>query len=190
MPLSRWFVIWRLVLASIYLTTTFEVSISTDYKDTTQDVEDVVVWEVRGYSRWLEIAPFHTRSYLPSIVTMFILHHFLILHPSVFGTPFGMTPMEFRGSLCNQKTTIIGLLCSVVCVIIGLAISIELSTLYICMWHTDIWTEEQTEWQTYKHTMTTYTVPALCCMVKSMLDPMPVLKLNKKYVLWNMVSAP
>ena len=37
-----------------------------------------------------------------------------------------MTPVEFRGDLWHQKTTVPGLSCGVVCVILRLAVLVEL----------------------------------------------------------------
>ena len=37
-----------------------------------------------------------------------------------------MTPVEFRGDLWHQKTRVTGVLCGVVCVIIRLAVLVEL----------------------------------------------------------------
>jgi len=36
--------------------------------------------------------------------------------------PLGMTPFEFRRDLWQQKTTVPGLSCGVICVILGLAV--------------------------------------------------------------------
>ena len=41
-------------------------------------------------------------------------------------TPQGMTPDEFRGDLSLQKTRVAGLSCGVVCVILSLAVLVEL----------------------------------------------------------------
>jgi len=40
--------------------------------------------------------------------------------------PQGVTPVEFRGDLWLQKTRVPGLLCGVVCVILRLAVLVEL----------------------------------------------------------------
>jgi len=37
-----------------------------------------------------------------------------------------MTPVEFRGDLWHQKTRVTGVLCGVVCVILRLAVLVEL----------------------------------------------------------------
>ena len=43
-----------------------------------------------------------------------------------FGAPSGLTPVEFRGDLWHPNTRVSGLSCGVVCVILCLAILVEL----------------------------------------------------------------
>jgi len=38
---------------------------------------------------------------------------------------YGVTPVEFRGDLCLQKTRVAGLSCGVICVILRLAVLVE-----------------------------------------------------------------
>jgi len=57
--------------------------------------------------------------------------------------PWGVTPVEFRGDLWLQKTRIPGLSCGVVCVILRLAVLVELRLV------TD--TDGQTQTQTQAH---------------------------------------
>ena len=40
--------------------------------------------------------------------------------------PQGVTPVDFRGDLWRQKTRVVGLSCGVVCVILRLAVLVEL----------------------------------------------------------------
>ena len=99
---------------------------------------------VRGHSRSSAMLPFdrgHTTSYSTLIETMrlsctvvemqpvisqkspILTHHPSHLHsvPSQ-----GMTPVEFRGDLWHQKTRVPALSCGVVCVIVRLAVLVEL----------------------------------------------------------------
>ena len=46
--------------------------------------------------------------------------------PPAFGAPAGGDPVEFRGDLWRQKTRFPGLLCGVVCVILCLAVLVDL----------------------------------------------------------------
>ena len=59
--------------------------------------------------------------------------------------PLGVTPVEFRGDLWLQKTSVPGLSCGVVCVILRLAVLVELRLV------TDGRTERQTDGQTQGH---------------------------------------
>ena len=56
-----------------------------------------------------------------------------------------MTPVEFRGDLWRQETRVPGLSCGVVCVILRLAVLVELRLV------TDGRTDRQTEGQTQGH---------------------------------------
>jgi len=53
----------------------------------------------------------------------------------------GVTPVEFRGDLCLQKTTVPRLSCGVVCVILRLAVLVELRLV----------TDRRTDGQTQGH---------------------------------------
>ena len=53
--------------------------------------------------------------------------------------PQGVTPVEFRGDLWHPKTRVPGLLCGVVCVILRLAVLVELRLVM------DRWKDRQTE---------------------------------------------
>jgi len=53
----------------------------------------------------------------------------------------GVTPVEFRGDLWRQKTTVPGLSCGVVCVILRLTVLVELRLV----------TDGQTDRQTDRH---------------------------------------
>ena len=55
--------------------------------------------------------------------------------------PQGVTPVEFRGNLWCQETRVPGLSCGVVCVILRLAVSVELRLV----------TDRQTDGQTDGH---------------------------------------
>jgi len=46
--------------------------------------------------------------------------------PPVFGAPQGVIPVEFRGDLWHPKTRVPGVSCGVVCVILRLAVLVEL----------------------------------------------------------------
>ena len=46
--------------------------------------------------------------------------------PPAFGALVGVTAVEFRGNLWQQKTRVPGLSCGVVCVILCLAVLVEL----------------------------------------------------------------
>jgi len=94
---------------------------------------------VRGQSRSSAMSPFdraHTTSHSTLIETMLYLlpfsrysrlfvvdfdPHYLHLAP-----PLGVTPVEFRGDLWFRKTRFPGLSCGVVCVILRLAVLVEL----------------------------------------------------------------
>ena len=96
---------------------------------------------VRGHSRSTAMSPFdraHTTSYSTLIETMclsftvfeiqpVICRKQPILTPHVHLVPLqGVTPVEFRGDLWLQKTRLPVLLCGVVCVILRLAVLVEL----------------------------------------------------------------
>ena len=53
--------------------------------------------------------------------------------------PYGVTPVEFRGNLWFQKTRLPGLSCDVVCVILRLAVLVQLRLV------TDRQTDRQTQ---------------------------------------------
>ena len=57
-----------------------------------------------------------------------------------------MTPVEFRGDLCLQKTRVPGLSCGVVCVILRFAVSVEHRLV-----QTDRHRQTQTQTQTDGH---------------------------------------
>jgi len=63
--------------------------------------------------------------------------------PPAFGALVGVTPVGFRGDLWRQKTRIPALSCGVVCVILRLAVLVELRLV------TD--TDRQTDGQTQGH---------------------------------------
>ena len=46
--------------------------------------------------------------------------------PAHSAPSWGVTPVEFRGDLWHQKTSLLGLSCGVVCVILRLAVLVEL----------------------------------------------------------------
>ena len=50
----------------------------------------------------------------------------ILTHPPAFGAHVGGYPVEFRGDLWRKKTRVPGLLCSIVCVILCLAVLVEL----------------------------------------------------------------
>jgi len=56
-----------------------------------------------------------------------------------------VTPVEFRGDRWHQKTRVPGLSCGVVCVILRLAVLVELRLV------TDRWTRTDTDGQTQAH---------------------------------------
>ena len=56
-----------------------------------------------------------------------------------------MTPVEFRGDLRRQKTRVPGLSCGIVCVILRLAVLVELRLV------TDTDTDRQTDRQIHAH---------------------------------------
>ena len=73
----------------------------------------------------------HTTSYSTLIETMRLsCTVFEILpilsHPTCIWCPVGVTPVEFRGDLWHQETRVPVISCGVVCVILRLAVLIEL----------------------------------------------------------------
>jgi len=62
-----------------------------------------------------------------------------------FGAPVGVTPVEFRGGLWHPKTRVPGLSCGVVCVILRLAVLVELLLVR------DIQTDRHRQTQTQAH---------------------------------------
>ena len=60
--------------------------------------------------------------YIASYLSLFANFNLPSLH---FAPPLGMTPFEFRKDFWHQKTRVPGLSCSVVCVILHLAILVE-----------------------------------------------------------------
>ena len=89
----------------------------------------------RGHSRSWAMPPFdraHTTSYSTLIETM-CLSFTVLLKVADFDPPHlhlappqGVTAVEFRGDLWCQKTRVPGLSCSFVCVILRLAVLVEL----------------------------------------------------------------
>jgi len=79
-----------------------------------------------------------TASYLSKVTDFDPLH--LHLAPSQ-----GVTPVEFRGDLWHPKTSVPGLSCGVVCVILRLAVLVELRLV------TDRRTDRQTDRRTQGH---------------------------------------
>jgi len=55
-----------------------------------------------------------------------------------------MTPVEFRGDLWRQKTRVPGLSCGVLCVILRLAVLVELRLVADTDRQTDGWTDTDT----------------------------------------------
>jgi len=60
-------------------------------------------------------------------------------------SPWGVTPVEFRGDLWHQKSRLPGLSCGVVCVILRLAVLVELRLV------TDGQTDRETDGRTQGH---------------------------------------
>ena len=97
---------------------------------------------VRGHSRSMAMSPFdraHTTSYSTLIETMRLSCTVLRDIASYLSKvddfdpphlhsapPRGVTAVEFRGDLWRQKTRVPGLSCGVVCVILRLAVLVEL----------------------------------------------------------------
>ena len=111
---------------------------------------------LRGHSRSSAMSPFdrvHTTSYSTLIATMLYLVPFsrynrLFVEIADFDPPHlhvaplqGVTPVEFRGDLWLQKTRVHGLSCGVVCVIVRLAVLVELRLV----------TDRQTDGRTQGH---------------------------------------
>ena len=63
----------------------------------------------------------HIASYLSKVADFILLH----LH---LAPPLGVTPVEFRRDLWHQKTTVPGLSCGFICVILCLAVFIRTPT--------------------------------------------------------------
>jgi len=98
---------------------------------------------VRGHSRSSAMSPFdraHTTSYSTLIETMclsctvfeiysrlFVESRRFLPTPPSFGAPIkgAVTTVEFRGDLWHQETSVPGLSCGVVCVILRLAVLVE-----------------------------------------------------------------
>jgi len=97
---------------------------------------------VRGHSRPTVMSPFdraHTTFYSTLIETMCLsFYRFRDIAgylskvadfdpPHLHSAPsYGVTPVEFRGDLWQQKTRVFGVSCGVVCVILHLAVLVEL----------------------------------------------------------------
>ena len=126
-----------------------------------QDVQIGVVGSLMGHSRSSAMSPFdraHTTSY-----STFNRNHASILYrfrdtasylskvtdfdpPHLhLAPPQGVTPVEFRGDLWHPKTSVPGLSCGVVCVILRLAVLVELRLV------TDRRTDRQTDRRTQGH---------------------------------------
>jgi len=103
-----------------------------------QNAENGVVW---GHPSSWAMPPFdraHKTSYSTLIETMclslpFSRYSQLFVEsrrfwptPPAFRAPVGGEPFEFRGDLWHQKTRLPGLSCGVVCVILRLAVLVEL----------------------------------------------------------------
>ena len=98
---------------------------------------------VRGHSRSTAMSPFD-RAHTTSYSTLIERNHASILYrfrdiagylskvadfdpPHLYlAPPQGVIPVEFRGYLCHPKTRVPGLSCDVVCVILRLAVLVEL----------------------------------------------------------------
>jgi len=72
-----------------------------------------------SYSTLIETMRLYIASYLSKVADFDPPH----LHSA---PPQGVTPVEFRGDLWLQKTRVSGLSCGVVCVILRLAVLVEL----------------------------------------------------------------
>ena len=97
---------------------------------------------VRGHPRSSEMSPFdraHTTSYSTLIETMrlsctvFEIRRVIYRNSPtstyltcIWRPPLGVTPGEFRKQFWRQKTRVPGLSCGVVCVILRLAVLVEL----------------------------------------------------------------
>ena len=105
------------------------------------------VWVVRGRSRSTAMSPFdraHATSYSTLIETMCLCFRDITGYLSKvadFDPPHLhlMPPVEFRGDLCHQKARVPGVSCGVVCVILRLAVLVELRLV------TDRQTQTQTD---------------------------------------------
>jgi len=141
-PFQWWFAIRGLALATINLSTKCEVSISTKKIWNGYKISKIGYFGVvKGHSKSMELAPFdraHTSSYYRSIVTICpYLDRFWDIEKYwskiadcnllylYLASPLGVTPLEFRRDLWNQKTRVPGLAYGVVCVILGLAILVQ-----------------------------------------------------------------
>ena len=93
---------------------------------------------VRGHSRSSAMSPFdraYTTSYSTLIETMYRFRHIASYLSKVadfdrphlhLAPPQGVIQVEFRGDLWHQKTRIPELSCGVICVILRLAVLVEL----------------------------------------------------------------
>jgi len=103
-------------------------------------VGSVMVSQCRGHSGLTAMSPFdreHTTSYSTLIELCVYLLPFsrysrLFVEsrrfwptPPAFGALVGVTPVEFRWGLWQQKTRLLGVSCGVVCVILCLAVLVE-----------------------------------------------------------------
>jgi len=148
-PFHGWFVIRWLGLATINLYTKYEVSMFTHYEGD----EKCKNWGglgVMGKTKSSETSPFyrtHMTSYSTLIETMRLSCTVFECFPSKvanFNPPhLHLILFEFRHNLVHQKTRVPGLSCSVICVILHLAILIQYRSV------TDTHTDEQTDGQTH-----------------------------------------
>ena len=117
---------------------------------------------VRGHSRSMAMSPFD-RAHTTDFLFDFNRNHASILYrfrdiasclskvadfdpPHLHSAPpQGVTTVEFRGDLWRQKTRVPGLSCGVVCVILRLAVLVELRLV------TDRRTRTRTDRQTDRH---------------------------------------
>jgi len=76
----------------------------------------------------------------------------ILTYPTTFGAPQGVIPFEFRHDLWREKIRVPVLSCSIICLILRLAVLIQYWSV------TD--THTHTHTHTHKHTTTAYTALA------------------------------
>jgi len=132
MPLQRWFVIRRLGLYMISLSTKFEVSAFTHYEDMKGNTKcrngvgfgrlgvTQGHWKLNHSIEYIQFLFDFNRNYMSilycfRVITSYFSKdvNFKLLHLHL-APPLGLTPFKFRQDLWHQKTRVPGLTCGFV----------------------------------------------------------------------------